>query len=114
MKINRFLFLLFPIISCTIEEQPAFITVTNNNEYDIIWVAVVDARTSYPIVSERHDKLIEKGSSKTFKIKGEELAGEFTVCVKTENTSEFICTVKFILYGDDKKSFIYDEDSSLR
>ncbi len=114
MKINRFLFLLCPIISCTIEEPPAFVTVTNNNEYDIFWVAIVDTRTGYPVVSERHDKLIEKGNSKTFKIESEELAGDFTVCVKTENTSEFICTVKFTLYGDDKKSFIYREDSSLR
>lgn len=119
MKIRLFLliFLLLQVISCEPEDyyRAAYITIINNSEHNITWVTVVNAKTGYPAVSDRHDKLIEKDSSKTFEIwyeVGDYDGGDYTVCLKTEGTSEFMCVAKFSLNEDQKISFIWGGDNS--
>jgi hypothetical protein len=109
MKTSRFLFIFFLLlaISCTPDDYPSFVTVINNSEHNITLIVVVDTKTDYHVINEKGNKLIEKGTSKTFEIRIGELPNDFIVCVEAEDISELMCTVKFTLNQDNKIFFTW-------
>jgi hypothetical protein len=116
MKINRFLLILIllQIISCdSLEYGPAYVIITNNNEHNITSVTIGDVKRNFVIVDEKANDLIAKGgNSKTFEVSGEEIPGDFIVCIEAEDTPERMCSVTFYLDESYKIFFTWGGDKS--
>ena len=115
MKINRFLLILILLLvfSCSeIDYGPAFVTITNNSDYNITRVRIGNLGTNIIVAEEIDNKLIAKGGSKTFEVSGKELSGKFIACVEAEDVSELMCTITFNLHESDKVFFTWGGDNS--
>jgi len=115
---KQFLFLLANtvlIMACNFDTglTPSRVKITNNSEHNITRVVIVDADDGFMIVDERDNELIAKnGNTKTFKVRGEEISGNFIACVEAEDTLGLMCTTMFYLYHDSSKSFIWAGNDS--
>jgi len=82
-------------------ESLAYVEITNNSEYNITRVVVIETKTGNAVINETNDELIAKnGSSKSFNINEgvEKLKnGYFIACIDIENTSEPMCTTTFFV-----------------
>jgi hypothetical protein len=78
------------ITSCyNFEHYP--IKITNNSEYNITWVVIVDTDAKKEVINKKDNELIAKnGGSKTFAVDND--VNYFIVCVEAEDTSEPMCT----------------------
>ena len=110
--IKRVLLLLVAVLTIGCPGPPEWpylvITIINNSEHNITWVIIMND-DGYAYLSERNNELIAKnGGSYSYDMGSRRYYSNLIVCMKAEDTPEFMCVDEFELKDEETKAFIWN------